>query len=103
MKRSEIARSTKPMRYRSKKREREMVARRVLVAKILTERPRCEFPDCGYPSTAVHEPLTRARGGSILDETNVLALCLLHHTWTHDNPAAAKSLGLLRHSWESAS
>jgi len=44
----------------------------------------------------LHEPLTRARGGSILDPANTVAVCRSCHDWIHDNPTAATDLGLLR-------
>lgn len=47
-----------------------------------------------------HEPLTRARGGSIVDESNLMWLCRSHHDWAHANPTDAHSVGLLKHSWE---
>jgi len=40
--------------------------------------------------------LTRARGGSILDPANTVAVCRSCHDWIHDNPTAAADLGLLR-------
>jgi hypothetical protein len=46
----------------------------------------------------VHEPLTRARGGSILDPDNAVAICRICHSWIHDHPELAKSVGLLRSS-----
>lgn len=49
-----------------------------------------------------HEPLTRARGGSIVDPENLLWLCRSHHDWTHDHPVQAHEVGLLKHSWERA-
>lgn len=77
--------------------------RRALVARILSERPRCEVNDgyrCLRASAHLHERLTRARGGSILDPTNVVAICWNHHRYIHDNPEWAASRGLLQHSWE---
>ena len=60
--------------------------RRELVDRVLTTRPRCEVGDiirgtdrihpCHIWATDVHEPLTRARGGSIIDEDNTLSVCL---------------------------
>jgi len=44
----------------------------------------------------VHELLTRARGGSITDPDNCVALCRGHHNWVHDHPADATAVGLLR-------
>jgi hypothetical protein len=72
-----------------------MVQRRALVAEVLLARVRCEFPNCNSGSEQVHEPLTRARGGSILDLSNTVVLCNDHHRWVHDNPSAATALGLL--------
>jgi hypothetical protein len=47
-----------------------------------------------------HEPLTRARGGSITDPSNLAWVCRAHHDWAHDNPDEAHEVGLLKHSWE---
>lgn len=53
---------------------------------------------CRGVADDVHEPLTRARGGSILDPANALAVCRPCHDWIHANPAEATALGLLRPS-----
>jgi hypothetical protein len=96
----------------SDKRRKESAARRAFVRKFLSEHPRCEvghvfvadrstWPaarECRKWSVDVHEPLTRARGGSILDPDNVLATCRPCHDWIHANPTAATTLGLLRPS-----
>lgn len=77
--------------------------RRSLVERVLRERPVCEVNDgyrCLRASVHLHERLTRARGGSILDPTNVIAVCWNHHGQIHDNPDWATSRGLLTHSWE---
>lgn len=42
-----------------------------------------------------HEPLPRARGGSIYDPANIVPLCRAHHDWTHTHPADATQRGLL--------
>lgn len=43
---------------------------------------------CGAANVEVHHMITRARGGSILDEEgetyHLLALCYIHHKWAHD-------------------
>lgn len=83
----------------SKKAEAVAPVRRAFVERILLERPICEFPRCLNNSYDVHEKLTRARGGDILDPDNVLALCRTHHTWVHDHPKEATELGLLTPSW----
>ena len=56
-------------------------------------------PDgCGGFADAieVHEPLTRGRGGSIVDEDNIILVCRHCHTWIHDHPVIATFRGLLR-------
>ncbi len=74
--------------------------RRAFVDDILSRRRWCEFPGCTKRSDDVHEPKTRARGGSILDEANTMAVCWEHHRWIHDNVAEATERGFLRHSWD---
>lgn len=49
-----------------------------------------------------HEPLTRARGGSITDPDNLMWICRTHHDWLHAHPVEAHEVGLLKHSWERA-
>lgn len=87
------------MRARSKKMEKKYVLRRKLVAKILSERPRCERCHI-VASTQVHEILSRARGGSILDESNCAALCFKCHHWITTNPKEATEQGWLKNSWQ---
>ena len=89
----------------SEKRKKVSVARREFVADILSTRTRCEAGamirsgDTGHRyfgySTDVHEVLTRARGGDILDPMNVKAICRRCHDWIHEHPADALDLGLL--------
>lgn len=73
--------------------------RRELVARILAGRPRCEVCN-DEPSTELHERLTRARGGSILDADNCIAVGRRCHDRIHDHPEWAASQGLLQHSWD---
>lgn len=104
-----LARS-KPLAKQSPKRKREQSQRRKLVDKVLSTRTRCEAGDlirtvqpgfkCGGYSVDVHEPLTRARGGSILDEENTIAVCRICHDWIHTHPLHAEQVGLLRRSWQ---
>ena len=87
------------MRPRSKKQAKIYVERRKLVAKILAQNPlclRCKISK----ATEVHEILSRARGGSILDESNCAALCHACHFWITTNPKEAHTQGWLKHSWE---
>lgn len=116
MKRSPIQRKTPlkqgkplqrntPLRPVSKKREKINRARRELVAGLLAARPRCEartliFPvddkhRCDLWSCDIHEVVTRARGGDILDPDNCRAICRACHDWIHAHPADATRVGLL--------
>lgn len=86
---------------RSRKQAALYVARRRLVASLLAEFPWCQVPGCPTRSEVVHEPLTRARGGSVTDPDNCRAICHAHHAEIHDTePAWAYELGFLRHSWD---
>lgn len=64
------------------------------------ERPRCARPGCPRLADDLHEILSRARGGSITDETNTVPLCRqCNHDATRD-PEDMITAGLVRHSWE---
>jgi hypothetical protein len=100
-----------PMKYRSQKRESEYRERRPLVARLLAERPWCEacpvfaahdgkVTYARQPSVDIHEVLTRGRGGSILDEPNLLAVCRSCHRRIGNYPLLANELGLTRSSWD---
>lgn len=86
------------MKYRSKKMTRIYVLRRKLVAEMLDDAMcvRCNQ----VQATEVHEVLTRARGGSILDKNNCVPLCHECHSYVTQNPKAAHAEGLMRNSWE---
>ena len=85
------------MRFRSKEREKEYRARRRLVRELLDDAicERCQ----SARATEVHEVLSRARGGSILDRANCRVLCHECHRWVTEHPAAAVAAGWLAHSW----
>ena len=108
-----------PLRRVSKKRASIQGQRRKLVREQLALRPQCEAGEpiqlyyvdhfgrefareklktdrCHGRATDIHEPLTRARGGSIIDVHNTIAVCRRCHDWIHDNPQVATELGLLR-------
>ena len=99
-----LARRT-PLRSVSAKRAKVQQQRRTMVREELARRELCEAGAMirfgGYRSLCaglavdLHEPLTRARGGSILDPANTVAVCRACHDWIHDFPAAATSIGLL--------
>ena len=116
-----------PLRPVSKKRQKIQTQRRELVRNELEYRQWCEAGPhitrhliscltetqkrsvrtdaqkavCDGRAVDIHEPLTRARGGSILDVKNTMAVCRKCHTWIHDNPEASKVLGLLKSNYDS--
>ena len=105
MKRSQLRRG-KPLerggrlRQVSAKRAKLNRERAVFVERVLAMRPRCEVcplvnPPTVRPAVDVHEIVTRARGGSIVDAANVATTCRQCHDWVHANPAKATEFGLL--------
>jgi 5-methylcytosine-specific restriction endonuclease McrA len=86
--------ATKPIPYRSKKMTKMYVDRRKLVANMLDDVlcVRCEV----VTATEVHEVLTRARGGSILDESNCVPLCNSCHMFCTDYTKEALAEGFLK-------
>lgn len=90
-----------PIRPVSTKRKAIQNDRALLVAEYLATRD-CEVRwdlHCAIRPTDAHEPLTRARGGSILDPTNLVAACRWCHDQIHRHPAEATTRGYLIHSW----
>jgi 5-methylcytosine-specific restriction endonuclease McrA len=88
------------LRKRSKKRAKVYRDERVpIVVKLLIERPTCQRCKVSG-SQDIHELKSRARGGSITDLNNLVALCRACHTWITANPAKATQEGWLRHSWD---
>jgi len=84
--------------------------RRKLVAEMLEQNQDCPAGILIYPldkkhvcmlrTTEVHEILTRARGGSILDRSNCVALCHSCHAWITVHPKEAHAIGMVKSSWE---
>ena len=105
MKRTPLKRKTR-LRSVSPKRAKVQRQRRTMVREELARRELCEAGAtirfgghrslCAGLAVDLHEPLTRARGGGILDPANTVAVCRSCHDWIHDNPTAAADLGLLR-------
>lgn len=83
----------------SLKRRRLMRERRRIVALLLETQPSCQICDM-YASRHIHEVKSRARGGSITDLPNLMAVCPSCHRFIHANPEWAESRGFLRHSWD---
>ena len=64
----------------------------------------CGRPECQRPADDLHEPLSRARGGSINDEGNAIPLSRHCHDEITFRPESelqwAYDAGLLVHSWD---
>ena len=89
----------KPLKPRSDKTARKYVTRRSIVAELFAEPSVCEVPWCADKATDPHEPLTRARGGDILDRANIRKVCHPHNVMfaSAEEPWMYR-LGFLKHS-----
>lgn len=99
------------MRRRSKKKEQEYVERRKIVKDLLEQRPFCEacpifakhdgkITYVRRGSVDIHELIRRSQGGSILETSNLMAVCRECHNRIGAQPALAFELGLARHGWD---
>jgi hypothetical protein len=88
----------------SARRAKENRQRRQMVKNLYPEQPPCGRPGCPRMADDLHEPLTRARGGSIIDPENQVPLCRPCHDEITFRPESelqwAYESGLLRHSWD---
>ena len=90
----------------SKKRAAENRERRKVVAELFADNQTCQMrlPGCTGWATDPHEPLTRARGGSITDPAGIVLGCRNCHTRVHTDTSPGQQdmhdLGLLVHSWD---
>jgi hypothetical protein len=98
VKRTALKRRT-PIRQVSRKRARQNRERRAMARRLYPDRPPCAVPWCPRWADDLHEPLTRARGGSITDEQNTRAVCRQHNDELTLEPAWGYELGFLVHSW----
>ena len=100
-----------PLSPRSKKRQSLYKERVPLVKRLLLERPWCEacpvfalhdkrVTYIRNHSCDIHELKRRSQGGSILEESNLLAVCRPCHRRIGENPQLAFDLGLSKHGWE---
>lgn len=90
-----------PLRPVSRRRQAENRLRRKVVYATFGDAPTCTVLWCNRLADDCHEPLTRARGGSITDPANMAPLCRPHHDEiTDEQPDWAYDLGLLVHSWD---
>lgn len=100
----------KPLRRRgrmkqvSARRAAQNRQRRAMVTALYPDRPQCARPGCPRMADDIHEPLTRARGGSITDPGNQKPLCRPCHDEVTFAPEStlgwAYDAGLLVHSWD---
>lgn len=90
-----------PVRTVSKKRAALNRKRVKFVSEVLAEVPFCEarLEGCTGRSIDVHEILTRAHGGSIIDRENVAALCRRCHGFITVNPEWSLLNGWMLSSW----
>jgi 5-methylcytosine-specific restriction endonuclease McrA len=87
------------MRSRSKKRQTLYSQERIpLVIRLLEEHPVCQR--CWQQrSVDVHEIKSRARGGSITDESNLACLCRPCHDLITRSPKRAQEENWSKNSW----
>jgi len=86
----------------SKKRQSLMADRQLTRMAVFERSATCEArleTICSVAATDVHEIKTRARGGSITDADNCLALCRSCHIFITENPAWATEHGFIVHAW----
>lgn len=119
MKRPGIKRGTKPLerykpleggqplarkthiRAQSEKRQKANRERSAMASERFPDgRPMCVVPWCGELADDLHEPLTRARGGSITDPDASEPTCRAHNHELTREPDWGYALDLLVHSWD---
>lgn len=98
--RSQPLRTTEPIRAVSRKREGLNRIRARLRREMIGKPCEAQLEGCASTGTDWHERLSRARGGSIIDEANRCWLCrpchefiTLHPAWAEANGWALSALG----------
>lgn len=92
-----------PVRRCSKKQAKNLITYRLLRDAYLLTRPRCEagpvlaaaqigYVDCQGRSRDLHH--VKGRGKHLCEPCSFMAVCRHCHTFIHDNPGQARSLGL---------
>lgn len=90
-----------PLAKQSKRRERENRERRAMKNAMFPDsRPLCIVPWCGRWADDLHEPLTRARQGSITEPDNAVPTCRSHNSELTEEPEWGYELELLVHAWD---
>lgn len=89
-----------PLKQVSARRQAENKVRRQVIATAHPDGPTiCAVPWCDRIGDSPHEPLTRARGGSITDPDNIVMICWPHNQELTLEPEWGPVLGLLIPSW----
>jgi len=95
---STLSRKTR-IKPQSAKAKAKAELRSAFVKALLTKRPECQAriveAACTFFADDVHEKMTRASGGDILDEDNCICVCRRCHDFIHDNRKRAEAMGLL--------
>lgn len=92
-KRKPLPKATKPIRPRSKNRERQEAKYRVARERYLKDNPVCQYPGCNSREVTLHH--AKGRCGNLLhDKRYFKALCWPHHQHIELHPKEAKQLGL---------
>lgn len=85
----------------SKKRQQENRQRHAMANELFPDgQPPCIVPWCRQLADDLHEPLTRARLGSITDPDNAVPTCREHNGELTKEPVWGYRLSLLVHSWD---
>ena len=101
LKRRTELKQTKPLPKVSKKRAKENRERAAMADRRFPGRDAmCVVPRCGQRADDFHEPLTRARLGSITDPDNTEPVCRKHNSELTEEPQWGYDLHLLVHSWD---
>lgn len=84
-------------------RERRAMADELYPGRREQEPVKCVVPWCTRWADDLHEPLTRARQGSITDPDNGEPTCRRHNSELTEEPSWGYTLHLLVHSWDKRS
>lgn len=91
-----------PINRFSKKARAKQSERKALLKRVVEGKPCKAVWDyrCTGRATDGHEIKSRARGGSILDDANVMPVCRYCHMMITTHPLEAHERGFLKHAWE---
>lgn len=94
---SSFSRRTGRLPAQSAKRKKLMGQRRRMLAEFFSDMCVASsfFPPVCGGAMDPHEPLTRGRGGSIVDPENLMWICRNHHDYFHAHPMEAEAFGFM--------